>query len=81
MSGSSDVVPQSEGQWPLFDLLFLERRLLGQGTSRPSLGHGWDHASSDWVEWTGGGQSGVIEVDLIIDPLPLRIGEAHGLTS
>lgn len=33
------------------------------------------------VEWTGGGQSGVIEVDLIIDPLPLRIGEAHGLTS
>ncbi len=29
----------------------------------------------------GGGQSGAIEVDLIIDPLPLRIGEAHGLTS
>lgn len=35
---------------------------------------------SDWVEWTGGGQSGVIEVDPIIDPLPIRIGEAFGLT-
>lgn len=38
-------------------------------------------ATSHWiVEWSGGGQSGTIELDLTTDPLPIRIGEAQVLT-
>lgn len=38
-------------------------------------------ATSHWVvEWTGGGQSGTVELDLTTDSLPIRIGEAQVLT-
>ena len=38
-------------------------------------------ATSHWVvEWTGGGQSGTIELDLTTEPLPIRVGEAQVLT-
>lgn len=38
-------------------------------------------ATSHWVvEWSGGGQSGTIELDLTTEPLPIRIGEAQVLT-
>ena len=38
-------------------------------------------ASSHWmIDWTGGGQSGTIELDLTTDALPIRIGEAQVLT-
>lgn len=38
-------------------------------------------ATSHWVvEWSGGGQSGTIELDITTEPLPIRIGEAQVLT-
>jgi hypothetical protein len=38
-------------------------------------------ATSHWVvQWTGGGQSGTIELDLTTEPLPVRVGEAQVLT-
>lgn len=38
-------------------------------------------ATSHWVvEWSGGGQSGTIELDITTAPLPIRIGEAQVLT-
>ena len=38
-------------------------------------------ATSHWaVEWTGGGQSGTIELDLTTEPSPIRVGEAQVLT-
>lgn len=38
-------------------------------------------ATSHWViEWSGGGQTGTIELNTTTDPLPIRIGEAQVLT-
>lgn len=38
-------------------------------------------ATSHWVvEWSGAGQSGIIELDLTTNPLPIRVGEAQVLT-
>jgi hypothetical protein len=38
-------------------------------------------ATSHWVvEWTGGGQSGTIELDLTTETLPIRVGDAQVLT-
>lgn len=63
-------------------------------TDSPTCGHRYEKMSTDppdeayqvsatshWVvTWTGGGQSGTIELDLITDALPIRIGEAQVLT-
>lgn len=60
----------------------------------PTCGHRYDKmsssqpdgayqvtATSHWVvEWSGGGQSGTIELDLTTEPLPIRVGEAQVLT-
>jgi len=60
----------------------------------PTCGHRYDKMSTDqpdgayqvtatshWVvKWTGGGQSGTIELDLTTEPLPIRVGEAQVLT-
>ena len=38
-------------------------------------------ATSRWViEWNGGGQTGTIELNLVSDPLPIRVGEVQVLT-
>jgi hypothetical protein len=63
-------------------------------TDSPTCGHRYEKTSSNqpdgayqvsatshWVvAWTGGGQSGTIELDLTTDALPIRIGEAQVLT-